>query len=102
MFARLLRSSGRLPVARPVLPHTGRRSFAQVADVPAVSESCLQSQGSHIDCSKEDDRPFKVPVSEDSFDTYHLDPPPYTVETTKNQLKQLYHDMIVIRSASSR
>ncbi|OGM50492.1 pyruvate dehydrogenase E1 component subunit alpha [Aspergillus bombycis] len=28
---------------------------------------------------------------------YHLDPPPYSVETTKRELKQLYHDMTLIR-----
>ncbi|RJE18383.1 Pyruvate dehydrogenase [Aspergillus sclerotialis] len=80
MFSRALRFGGHLPVVRPALPHIGRRCFAQVADIPA-----------------EDDRPFKVPISEDSYDTYNLDPPPYSVETTKNQLKQLYHDMMTIR-----
>lgn len=46
---------------------------------------------------KEDDKPFKVPISEDSFETYQLDPPPYSLETTKSQLKQLYYDMTLIR-----
>jgi pyruvate dehydrogenase E1 component alpha subunit len=46
---------------------------------------------------KEEDKPFSVPVAEDSFETYQFDPPPYTVETTKSQLKQLYHDMSMIR-----
>jgi pyruvate dehydrogenase E1 component alpha subunit len=46
---------------------------------------------------KEDDKPFDVPISEDSFETYHFDHPPYTVETTKRQLKNMYQDMFTIR-----
>lgn len=37
MFSKLLRSGGRLPVARPVLSLTSRRGLAQVVDLPAVS-----------------------------------------------------------------
>lgn len=33
----------------------------------------------------------------DSFETYELDPPPYTLHTTKAELKQMYHDMVSIR-----
>lgn len=46
---------------------------------------------------KEDDKPFKVPIPEDSYETYHLDPPEFSLETTKNQLKSLFHDMTLIR-----
>jgi hypothetical protein len=46
---------------------------------------------------QEDDKPFTVSIPDDSFETYHLDPPPYTLETTKNELRQLYRDMMVIR-----
>ncbi|KAI9376585.1 dehydrogenase E1 component-domain-containing protein [Aspergillus egyptiacus] len=45
----------------------------------------------------EEDEPFSVPIAEDSFETYNLDPPPCSVETTKKQLKQLYYDMSIIR-----
>ncbi|OJJ85868.1 putative pyruvate dehydrogenase E1 component alpha subunit [Aspergillus glaucus CBS 516.65] len=82
MLSRSLKLSRSLPLARPVFPCTGRRFFAQVSDVRIPTE---------------DDKPFEVPLSEDSFETYHLDPPPYTIETTKNQLKKLYYDMTVIR-----
>ncbi|KAJ5595036.1 pyruvate dehydrogenase E1 component alpha subunit mitochondrial precursor [Penicillium hispanicum] len=61
----------------------GQRGFAQVAkpdDIPS-----------------EDDKPFTVPVSEKSFKTYLFDSPPYSVETTKSQLKRLYRDMTLIR-----
>ncbi|KAJ5093348.1 Pyruvate dehydrogenase E1 component subunit alpha [Penicillium angulare] len=46
---------------------------------------------------QEDDKPFTVRLSDESFETYELDPPPYTLETTKKELKQMYHDMVSIR-----
>lgn len=46
---------------------------------------------------KEDDKPFQVPIAEDSYETYQFDPPPYSLETTKNELRKLYEDMTVIR-----
>lgn len=48
---------------------------------------------------QEDDKPFSVRLSDESFETYELDPPPYTLETTKKELKQMYHDMVSIRYA---
>ncbi|KAJ5162782.1 uncharacterized protein N7500_004612 [Penicillium coprophilum] len=60
-----------------------QRGFAQVAGTETIPE--------------ENDRPFTIPLAEESFQTYNLDPPPYFVETTKNQLKQMYRDMIAIR-----
>jgi pyruvate dehydrogenase E1 component alpha subunit len=47
--------------------------------------------------TQEDDKPFEVPIPDDSFETYNLDPPPYTLETTKQELRQLYKDMMTIR-----
>lgn len=49
------------------------------------------------DIPTEDDRSFRVPISEESYSTYNFDPPPYYVETTKNELKQLFRDMSMIR-----
>ena len=46
---------------------------------------------------KEDDKPFPVKLSEESFETYELDPPPYTLDTTKKELKQMYYDMVAVR-----
>jgi pyruvate dehydrogenase E1 component alpha subunit len=46
---------------------------------------------------QEDDKPFTVRLSDESFETYELDPPPYTLETTKKELKQMYYDMVAIR-----
>lgn len=46
---------------------------------------------------QEDDKPFTVRLSDESFETYELDPPPYTMQTTKKELKQIYYDMVTIR-----
>ena len=46
---------------------------------------------------QEDDKPFPVKLSDESFETYELDPPPYTLETTKKELKQMYYDMVAVR-----
>ena len=46
---------------------------------------------------QEDDKPFTVRLSDESFETYELDPPSYELETTKKELKQMYYDMTSIR-----
>ena len=46
---------------------------------------------------QEDDKPFPVKLSEESFETYEFDPPPYTLNTTKKELKQMYYDMVAVR-----
>lgn len=46
---------------------------------------------------QEDDKPFQVTLSNESFETYELDPPPFTLETTKKELKRMYYDMVSIR-----
>jgi pyruvate dehydrogenase E1 component alpha subunit len=46
---------------------------------------------------QEDDKPFDVRLSDESFETYELDPPPYTLSTTKKELKQMYYDMVAVR-----
>lgn len=86
MFSRIVRPKGSLASFRPrvqVQPGIRRRFLANVANIE--------------DIPSEDDRAFSVPISEDSYETYNFDPPPYSIETTKNQLKQLYHDMAMIR-----
>ncbi|KAE8153403.1 pyruvate dehydrogenase E1 component subunit alpha [Aspergillus avenaceus] len=82
MLLNSLKSARAVPWVRPVLC-TPRRSLAHVANLE--------------DVPTEDDKPFSVPIAEDSFDTYHLDPPPFSVETTKRELRNLYHDMTMIR-----
>ena len=38
---------------------------------------------------QEDDKPFDVRLSDESFETHELDPPPYTLQTTKKELRQM-------------
>jgi pyruvate dehydrogenase E1 component alpha subunit len=49
------------------------------------------------DAAQSDDQPFEVRLSDEAFETYELDPPPYTLETTKKELKQMYYDMVAVR-----
>ncbi|RMZ21663.1 hypothetical protein D0859_14326 [Hortaea werneckii] len=44
-----------------------------------------------------DDKPFTVRLSDEAFETYELDPPPYALETSKKELKQMYYDMVAVR-----
>lgn len=54
-----------------------------------------------IDVLQEDDKPFEVRLSDESFETYELDPPSYTLDTTKAELKQMYYDMVAVRYEAS-
>jgi pyruvate dehydrogenase E1 component alpha subunit len=38
-----------------------------------------------------------VRISDEAFETYEMDPPSYTLETTKKELKQMYYDMVAVR-----
>jgi len=49
---------------------------------------------------QEDDKPFSVQLSDESFETYEFDPPSYTLDTTKKELKQMYYDMVAVRYVS--
>ncbi|KAL1983747.1 hypothetical protein VTN96DRAFT_9919 [Rasamsonia emersonii] len=80
MFSRSLKTRQTLPLVQSAFTRLSRRCLADVGPVPA-----------------EDDKPFEVPIPDDSFETYELDPPPYTLETTKRELRQLYRDMMTIR-----
>ncbi|KAJ5613000.1 hypothetical protein N7510_006194 [Penicillium lagena] len=84
----------------------GRLFLSPVGDVPILPTLSLHrpqiSRGlSQIatleDIPVDNDKPFTVPISEKSFETHNFDPPPYSIETTKNQLKQLYYDMAKVR-----
>ena len=49
------------------------------------------------DRAQEDDKPFEVRLSDESFETYEMDPPSYELNTTKKELKQMYYDMVASR-----
>ncbi|EEH38568.1 pyruvate dehydrogenase E1 component subunit alpha [Paracoccidioides lutzii Pb01] len=86
MFSRVIRARQ--------LPPLGRKGF-----VPAVRRTVTtDAASSHAEAVPADENtPFTVKLSDESFETYELDPPPYTLETTKKELKQMYHDMVSIR-----
>ncbi|EER28808.1 alpha subunit of pyruvate dehydrogenase [Coccidioides posadasii str. Silveira] len=85
MFSRLVRARsaaqlGRFPSSLARRSVTTNAASAHADNVPA-----------------EDDKPFTIKLSDESFETYELDPPPYTLEVTKKELKQMYRDMVAIR-----
>ncbi|VUC21422.1 unnamed protein product [Clonostachys rosea] len=89
MFARAIRAPRALPLrARvPASLSIGSRFVTTDAASSSLSQNVPQS----------DDEPFQVNLSDESFETYELDPPPYTIEVTKRELKQMYSDMVTVR-----
>src|SRR5271154_3115684 len=65
-----------------------------------VTTDAASSHAEKEDVPTEDDKPFQVKLSDESFETYELDPPPYILHTTKAELKKMYYDMVSIRSVS--
>lgn len=45
----------------------------------------------------EGDKHFTIQLPKDAFETYHLDSLPLEMDVTKNELIQMYRDMVVIR-----
>ncbi|KAK4934208.1 hypothetical protein LTR28_010803, partial [Elasticomyces elasticus] len=78
--AQPLRSSTIVPLARRAVTTDAASAHADKESVPS-----------------EDDKPFEVRLSDESFETYELDPPSYTLDTTKKELKQMYYDMVAVR-----
>ncbi|POS70675.1 pyruvate dehydrogenase E1 component subunit alpha [Diaporthe helianthi] len=106
MFSRAARIPRAVPLrtARPSMPVVAaRRSVTTNAAsasvdktaVPKASQSANTAPSGIIQIS--DDEPFSVNLSDESFETYELDPPAYTIEVTKKELKQMYYDMVVTR-----
>merc|ERR1711977_766432 len=62
-----------------------------------VTTDAASSHAEKEDVPDKDDEPFQVHLSDESFETYELDPPPYTLDVTKKELKQMYYDMVAIR-----
>ncbi|KAJ5317224.1 hypothetical protein PENANT_c045G10232 [Penicillium antarcticum] len=72
-----------------------RQAFAPLARRTVTTDAASAQTESPV--PQEDDKPFTVRLSDESFETYELDPPPYTLETTKKELKQMYYDMVSMR-----
>ncbi|KAI1104647.1 dehydrogenase E1 component-domain-containing protein [Jackrogersella minutella] len=93
MFSRALR------VPRAVAPLARVRAVRPVAFTPfrTVTTNAASSHADKNAVPADDDKHFQVTLSDESFETYELDPPPYTVDVTKKELKQMYYDMVVVR-----
>ncbi|KAI9852987.1 MAG: alpha subunit of pyruvate dehydrogenase [Thelocarpon superellum] len=84
------------------LVRAGRASPARCEAYACLARRYVTTDAasSHTDkenVPEEDDKHFTVQLSDESFETYELDPPPYTLDVTKKELKQMYSDMVTIR-----
>ncbi|KAF2085298.1 hypothetical protein K490DRAFT_67949 [Saccharata proteae CBS 121410] len=86
MLSRTLRASAATPLRRIYTAPIVRRS---------VTTDAASAHAENV--PSEDDKPFKVRLSDESFETYEFDPPSYTLDTTKRELKQMYYDMVAVR-----
>lgn len=68
--------------------------WASFAGIPLGQDGGVEQRSNP---QQEDDKPFEVRLSDEAFETYELDPPPYTLNTTKGELKQMYYDMVAVR-----
>ncbi|TKA73350.1 Pyruvate dehydrogenase E1 component subunit alpha, mitochondrial [Friedmanniomyces simplex] len=62
-----------------------------------VTTDAASSHAEKADVPESDDAPFQVKLSDEAFETYELDPPAYTLDTTKGELKKMYYDMVAVR-----
>ncbi|KFX96417.1 hypothetical protein O988_05325 [Pseudogymnoascus sp. VKM F-3808] len=90
MFSRALRTSRAAGLPRAKISRSVMTSRAVTTDAASA-----HAEKEHV--PEEDDKPFQVQLSDESFETYELDPPSYTLDTTKKELKQMYYDMVATR-----
>ncbi|KAI2466992.1 dehydrogenase E1 component-domain-containing protein [Annulohypoxylon bovei var. microspora] len=93
MFSRALR------VPRAAAPLARARAARPIVVSPfrSVTTNAASSHADKNAVPDADDKHFQVTLSDESFETYELDPPPYTLDVTKKELKQMYYDMVVVR-----
>ncbi|KZF21637.1 hypothetical protein L228DRAFT_239598 [Xylona heveae TC161] len=87
MFSKALRPTWALPLRRNVIAPLTRRTVTTDAASASLEKGLPEGE----------DKPFEVTLSDESFETYELDPPPYTITTTKQELKKIYYDMVATR-----
>ncbi|KAI0024924.1 dehydrogenase E1 component-domain-containing protein [Xylariomycetidae sp. FL0641] len=97
MFSRALR----IPrAAAPLMRARPTARPAAAASAFALRSVTTSAASSHVEKSSvpdADDKPFQVTLSDESFETYELDPPAYTLDVTKKELKQMYYNMVIVR-----
>ncbi|KAH6890387.1 dehydrogenase E1 component-domain-containing protein [Thelonectria olida] len=81
-----------LRVPRAVSLRAAPRAIAARSVTTNAASASLSHSVPESDTEK-----FAVNLSDESFETYELDPPPYTLEVSKKELKEMYHDMVSIR-----
>ncbi|KAF1344459.1 pyruvate dehydrogenase E1 component subunit alpha [Delphinella strobiligena] len=77
-----------------------RRAAFQLVRVNALRTVTTDAAAAHVDkenVPEAHDEPFEVKLSDESFETYELDPPSYTLKTSKKELKSMYYDMVATR-----
>ncbi|KAI5928368.1 dehydrogenase E1 component-domain-containing protein [Camillea tinctor] len=94
MFSRVPRAVAPLARARAA---PAARTLAPVSAIRSVTTNAASSHADKNAVPDADDKPFQVTLSDESFETYELDPPPYTLDVTKKELKQMYYDMVTVR-----
>ncbi|ESZ94899.1 pyruvate dehydrogenase E1 component subunit alpha [Sclerotinia borealis F-4128] len=90
MFSRALK-------ARSAAPFRNNAISRAALVKRTVTTDAASAHADKDDVPQEDDKPFTLQLSDESFETYELDPPSYTMETTKKELKQMYTDMVSMR-----
>ncbi|EMC99387.1 hypothetical protein BAUCODRAFT_31706 [Baudoinia panamericana UAMH 10762] len=94
---RAFAAPARFNAAATATPFKAAVSPAVAVARRSVTTDAASSHAEKADVPAEDDKPFQVKLSDESFETYELDPPPYTLNTTKRELKQIYYDMVAVR-----
>ncbi|KAL5613587.1 hypothetical protein FOVSG1_002650 [Fusarium oxysporum f. sp. vasinfectum] len=82
-----------IPQAVPMRTKLAAPTYTAIRSVTTDAASASLSHS----VPKSDDEPFSVNLSDESFETYELDPPPYTLEVTKKELKDMYREMVITR-----
>ncbi|KAJ0163625.1 Pyruvate dehydrogenase E1 component subunit alpha, mitochondrial [Colletotrichum tanaceti] len=91
MFSRAIRLNRAVPLR--TCTRTPATFVAASRSVTTNAASATLEKG----VPQSDEEPFQITLSDESFETYQLDPPPYTLDVTKKELKQMYKDMVVVR-----
>jgi pyruvate dehydrogenase E1 component alpha subunit len=108
MLSRTIRRSIASPFLRGAAPIASRPSIRNVIRPSSivspsrrqVTTDAASSSADPENVPQDDDTPFEVRLSDEAFETYELDPPPYTLEVTKAELKKMYYDMVAVRYES--